>query len=202
MDSSLHSETTVSVESVSDEALALSVQKGDTDAFGELVTRYEKKLARYGTKFLSNPEDITDLVQDVFLKAYQNMKSFDASLKFSPWIYRIAHNEFVTALRKRSRRPLIHVDFDTFISHPVYDDPSEREREQKEVRAVLEKGIEELPDKYREVLILFYLEELSYQEVAEVLHVPVATVGIRLKRAREKLKHIYTENPAYHGTLT
>jgi RNA polymerase sigma-70 factor (ECF subfamily) len=202
MDSSLHSGTDGSGELLSDESLALSVQKGDTDAFGELVTRYEKKLARYGTKFLSNPEDITDLVQDVFLKAYQNMKSFDTSLKFSPWIYRIAHNEFVTALRKRSRRPLIHVDFDTFISHPVYDDPSEREREQKEIRAVLEKGIEELPDKYREVLILFYLEELSYQEVAEVLHVPVATVGIRLKRAREKLKSIYTENPAYHGTLT
>ena len=62
MDSSLHSETAVSAESVSDETLALSVQKGNTDAFGELVTRYEKKLARYGTKFLSNPEDITDLV--------------------------------------------------------------------------------------------------------------------------------------------
>ena len=202
MDSSLHSGILDSGGIISDEVLARRVQKGDTEAFGELVTRYEKKLARYGTKFLSNPEDITDLVQDVFLKAYQNMKRFDATLKFSPWIYRIAHNEFVTALRKRSRRPLIHVDFDTFMTHPVYDDPSEREREQKEMRVVLEKGIEELPDKYREVLILFYLEELSYQEVADVLHVPVATVGIRLKRAREKLKNIYTENPAYHGTLT
>lgn len=201
MNSSIHSGTEVPGDTLSDEVLALQVQKGDTEAFGELVTRYEAKLARYGTKFLSNKEDITDLVQDVFLKAYQNMQSFDSTLKFSPWIYRIAHNEFVTALRKRSRRPLIHVDFDTFLSHPVYDDPSEREREQKEIKAVLEKGIEELAPKYREVLVLYYLENMSYQEVAEVLRVPVATVGIRLKRAREKLKSIYMANPAYYGKL-
>ena len=202
MNSSLHSGIEESIEPISDEVLALHVQKGDTEAFGELVTRYEAKLARYGTKFLSNKEDITDLVQDVFLKAYQNMQSFDSSLKFSPWIYRIAHNEFVTALRKRSRRPVMFVDFDTFLAHPVYDDPSEKEREQKEIKAVLEKGIEELTPKYREVLVLYYLENLSYQEVADVLHVPVATVGIRLKRAREKLKSIYMTNPAYYGTVT
>lgn len=200
MNSPLHSVEEYAL--TDDETLARAVQKGDTEAFGELVTRYEKKLSRYGTKFLSNKEDITDLVQDVFLKAYQNMKSFDASLKFSPWLYRIAHNEFVTALRKRSRRPVMYVDFDTFLSHPVYDDPSEREREQKEMRVIVEKGMGDLPPKYREVLILFYLEELSYLEIVDVLHVPVATVGIRLKRAREKLKSIYEKNPTYHGTLS
>lgn len=193
--------TDIASSAVSDELLAERVQKGDAEAFGELVARYQRKLARYGTKFLSSTDDITDLVQDVFLKAYQNIQRFDTSLTFSPWIYRIAHNEFVTALRKRSRRPTIHVDFDTFIAHPVYDDPTEREREQKEIKEALEKGIEELSPKYREVLVLYYLEDLSYQEVADVLHVPVATVGIRLKRAREKLKSIYMDNPAYHGTI-
>lgn len=176
---------------LTDEELARSVQQGDTEPFGELMVRYEKKLARYGTKFFSDREDITDLVQETFVKVYQNIQSFDASLKFSPWIYRIAHNEFVSALRKKSRRPLITVDFDTFLAHPVYEDTTISDHEQKEMRALIEKGLAELKPKYREVLVLFYLEELSYNEIADVLRVPVSTVGIRLKRAREALEAVY-----------
>ncbi len=174
-----------------DEILAQRVQQGDTEAFGELVARYEKKLARYGTKFFSNSEDITDLVQDVFIKAYQNIQGFDTSLRFSPWIYRIAHNEFVSELRKKARRPLITVDFDTFVAHPVAEEKSSTDAEAREMRALIEKGLAELKPKYREVLVLFYLEELSYTEIADVLHTPVSTVGIRLKRAREALKAEY-----------
>ena len=92
-------------EELSDEQIAQRVKDGDNEAFGLFVERYEKKLTRYGGKFLSRTEDIQDVVQDVFIKAYQNMQSFDASLRFSPWIYRIAHNTFVNELRKNSRRP-------------------------------------------------------------------------------------------------
>src|SRR6185369_3065497 len=127
-----------------------------------LMERYEDKLLRYGRKFLRTPEDIEDIVQDVFLSAYQNLQSFDVSQKFSPWIYRIAHNAFVNALRKKSRNPLVYVDFDTFLAHPAYDDPAVREREQKDIQAMLERVINELDYKYREVLILYYQEDLSY----------------------------------------
>src|SRR6185369_748076 len=104
--------------------------------FGLLVERYEGKLLRYGRKFINSQEDIEDIVQDVFISAYQNIQSFDSSLRFSPWIYRIAHNAFVNALKAKDRRPLF-VDFDALISHPVYDDPVESIREQEEMRKVL-----------------------------------------------------------------
>jgi len=84
-----------------DEAIAARVQNGDADAFSVLLERYEKKIFRYAGKFLSHPDDIKDIVQDVFVKAYVNIKSFDASRRFSPWIYRIAHNEFINALKKK-----------------------------------------------------------------------------------------------------
>lgn len=174
-----------------DESLAKRVQDGDHDSFGVLVERYEAKLLRYGRKFLSNPQDIEDIVQDVFMNAYQNIQSFDTAQRFSPWIYRIAHNAYVNGLKKHSRNPFVLVDFDTFISHPVYDDPAPREREAAEVKILIDKGLDRIAAKYREVLILYYLEELSYKEIADILEVPTSTVGIRIKRGKEALKKMY-----------
>lgn len=185
---------------ISDEDLARAVQRGDTEAFGTLVERYEGKLKRYGTKFLSDSDDIADLVQDAFIRAYQNIRSFDASLRFSPWMYRIAHNEFVSALRKRSRSPVTFLDFDALVAHPAYDDPAPREREQKEMRQMIDAGLERISAKYREALVLYYLEELSYKEIADVLQVPVSTVGIRLKRGKDALRAAYQkQGTTYDG---
>src|SRR3954470_6961664 len=100
--------------SETDEQIALAVQSGRSEKFGELVERYEAKLLRYARKFLLDPEDAQDIVQDIFIKAYENLQSFDATRRFSPWIYRIAHNEFVNALKKReSRKTIFTIDFDT-----------------------------------------------------------------------------------------
>jgi len=189
-----------SPESHTDEELAKRVQAGDTEAFGALMERYEAKLGRYGHKFLSDREDITDIVQEAFVRAYQNMQSFDTAQRFSPWMYRIAHNAFVSELRKRSRSPVISVDFDSMVSHPAYDDPAPKEREQKEMRVLIDKGLGKLSPKYREVLVLFYLEELSYKEIADVLSVPVSTIGIRLKRAKEALMKTYQHMNIDYGT--
>lgn len=184
---------------MTDEELARAVQAGNPDMFGPLVERYQDKLLRYGRKFLSTPQDIEDIVQDVFVSAYQNMQSFDTSQRFSPWIYRIAHNAFVNGLRKKSRNPLEYVDFDTFLAHQVYDDPAVREREQKEIEKMLEKSLEALDYKYREVLVLYYLEEMSYKDIAEILQVPQGTVGIRLKRAKEVLRKEFEKLDASYG---
>lgn len=174
-----------------DEALAQRVQKGDSVAFGTLVERYEAKLLRYGRKFLPRAEDIEDIVQDAFVSAYQNIKSFDASRRFSPWIYRIAHNAFVNAIRKHSKSPITMPDFDTFISYHVAEDSPDMEREHVEMKALVEKGLGELPPKSREILVLYYLEEFPYQEIADILQVPLGTVGVRLKRAKEQMRKIY-----------
>lgn len=177
----------------------MRVQKGDTEAFGTLVERYEEKLLRYGRRFLSRSEDIEDIVQDVFMSAYQNIKGFDTRARFSPWIYRIAHNAFVNEFRKHKRTPVVFVDFDTLISHPVYDDPALHEREQKEMRVMIEKGLGEMEIKYREVLILYYLEDMSYKEISDILKVPTGTVGIRIKRAKSLLRKVYDKKGINYG---
>lgn len=183
----------------SDEEVAKLVQKGDQEAFGILVERYEEKLLRYGRRFLSRSEDIEDIVQDVFMSCYQNLQSFDSSQKFSPWIYRIAHNAFVNGLRKNKRSPLVFVDFDAFVAHPIYEDPAPKEREQEEIKKMIEKGLASLSPKYREVLVLYYLEELSYKEIADIIKVPTGTVGIRIKRAKDALRSAYDQLNLNYG---
>ena len=173
----------------------MRVQRGEQELFGTLMERYEQKLSRYGRKFLSNPDNIEDIVQDVFISAYQNIKGFDASRRFSPWIYRIAHNAYVNALKKNSHLPVALFDFDALISHTVYEDPTELEREQKDIKAMLDVCLEKIPTKYKEVLLLRYYEDMDYKEIAEVLELPTGTVGIRLKRAREALKKAWDASP-------
>lgn len=176
-----------------DEAIAARVQAGDSEAYGELVIRYEPKLLRYGRKFLARDEDRQDIVQDIFISAYQNIQSFDTTQRFSPWVYRIAHNAFVNEIRKNERRPLLPFDFDTVIPHAHYDDPVENERQQKDMRAYLERGLTNIPSKYREVLVLHYFEDMAYKDIADILQVPQGTVGIRLKRAKEALRAEFKE---------
>lgn len=171
-----------------DEELAVLVQNGDKEKFGFIMERYEKKLFRYGRKFLSNPDNIEDMVQDVFVKTYQSIRSFDVTQKFSPWIYRIAHNTFVNALKKQSKSPLYLFDFDTLISHPIYEDPKKIDQEQKEIKGMLDKGLSELSPPQREILVLYFLEEMSYKEIGDILHIPMGTVGVRLRRAKQALK--------------
>lgn len=180
---------------VSDEDLAIRVQKGDSEVFGVLMQRYTEKLTRYGKKFLSNSDNIDDIVQDVFIKTYQYIQSFDPSLKFSSWIYRIAHNAFVNGLKKQQRSPLLMPDFDldVFMSHASYTDPKIEEREYKELILMIEQGLDKLKPKYKEVIILHFIENMSYKDIGDILQIPIGTVGIRVMRAKEQLKKIYTD---------
>lgn len=173
-----------------DEDITRQVQNGDKEAFGELVARYEAKMIRYGRKFLFGYEDTEDAVQEVFIKTYHNIQSFDATKKFSSWIYRIAHNEFINTIKKKGKEPLPFFDADTLFPHPVSPESSDRQIHLREAKEMVEACLAKLPPKYREILILYYLEELSYKEIADVLRVPMATVGVRLKRGREMLQSI------------
>ncbi len=171
-----------------DEELAREVQRGDTEALSVLMKRYTPKLVRYGTRFLSFQDEIGDVVQDVFVSVYKNVQDFDATRQFSPWIYRIAHNAFMDVLRKHVKEPIHFFDFDRIAPHPVYDDPAEKEKESEEMRVLLERGLEKLAPAYREIIDLYYFENFSYREIADILHIPVGTVGIRLSRAKSALK--------------
>ncbi len=181
MDELLHQKT--------DEELAALVQGKNEAAFGVLMNRYQPKLLRYGRKFLSDNAPIEDVVQEVFIKTYENIRSYDPARPFSPWIYRIAHNMFVNALRSKSRLPFITVDLDMFSAHTAYEIDPAGDEEREETRALIDRGLKALTPIYREVIILYYLEHLDYQQIADVLHVPIGTVGVRLRRAREALKN-------------
>ena len=173
---------------MSDENLAELVQKGDIEKFGILMERYQPKLFRYGRKFLYDKDNIEDVVQDVFIKTFQNINSFDISQKFSPWIYRIAHNTYINAIKKSLLGPMYIFDFDTLISHTIVEDPIVREKEQKEMKDIVDTGLSLIEPKYREILVLYFIEELSYKEISDILQIPIGTVGVRIMRAKEILK--------------
>lgn len=181
-----------------DEHIAAAVQQGDGEAFGTLIDRYESKLKRYARKFLNTNDEIEDLVQDVFIKAYTNIQSFDTNKRFSPWIYRIAHNTFINELRQKERNGFGLFDADTVFPFIPAKETADAETLELELNKEFESLIENLPAKYREVIVLHYFEDLSYQEISDILHIPVTTVGVRMSRARTKLKDYYNSKHPNH----
>ena len=174
-----------------DEQIVLEIQQGNKEKFGILMERYDKKLSRYGRRFLSDQENIEDIVQDVFISTFQNIYNFDTSLKFSSWIYRIAHNAFVDGLKRKQKAPLFGLDLDIFVSHHGYMSEKVEQEEQDKMKRMLDMGLDELKPKYKEAVILHYLEGFSYKEISDILRIPTGTVGIRVMRAKEALRKIY-----------
>jgi RNA polymerase sigma-70 factor (ECF subfamily) len=175
-----------------DEQLALLTQQGNVDAFGFLIEKYQDKIQRYIKRIIQGQEEYSDISQNVFLKAFENIKGFDTKQKFSPWIYRIAHNETVNYLKKKKPLPLF--DFDVFLPHyNLGKEDIESEAEKKLFPPKVEEFLGELNFKQREVLLLYYFQELSYQEIAQVLKIPIATVGVRIKRAKQAIKEIASD---------
>ena len=167
------------------------------DDFYFLMKRYEGKLLRY-IKRISDVthEEAEDLLQDVFFKAYRNLNSFDQTLKFSSWIYRIAHNSVLNYVRKRKIRSILDRlgdDGETgnLKQEDIPGDMGADSRYQSyETHENMENALAELPVRYREVLILHYFEEKSYDEISEILRKPSGTVATWIKRAKKRLKKI------------
>ena len=177
-------------ESSADEEIALLIQSGKVDFFDFLIERYENKIRRYSRKFLSDYEDINDILQDIFIKAYKNIQSFDTKRKFSPWLYRIAHNELVNVLKKKKRNPLPMFDLDVFFPQYFSDNSLNQQIDRQDMREIIDKCLDKLELKYREPIILYYFEELNYKEIADVMQIPISTVGIRIKRAKKIMRSI------------
>jgi len=179
------------METQSDEEVALLVQNGDLSAFRILVDRYNSKMIRYANKFLFGYDDAQDAVQETFIKAYRNIKSFDIERRFSPWLYRIAHNEFINLIKKKGREPLYFFDTDTIFPHPVSSQTPDKEFDEKELHEAIASCLDELDVKYREPFILYYFEDMDYKQISSIMEVPVSTVGIRLKRGKVLLQQLY-----------
>ncbi len=181
----------------SDEELVQLTQDGEVWAFTDIVHRYEAKLLRYGRRFLRVPEDAEDAVQEAFLNVYRNIAGFRRGQRLSPWLYRIAHNSFITLIRSRRREPLPFFDPDELFPHPVAPNETDTAAKIAMIRRQLDRGLSQLAPKYREVLVLRYDEDLAYAEIADILHLPIGTVSIRIKRGLAQLQsHIHPDEHA------
>jgi len=175
----------------SDEELVLDTLKNE-DFYGVLIERYQSKLTRY-VRRISNfsDDDIEDVLQNVFIKAYRNLNDFDRDLKFSSWIYRITHNEVISQFRKRQARPqnVIAVEDEKVINRFSANIDLEKDIDNAFLSKNIVKALARVAPKYREILVLRFMEDKSYEEISNILKKPVSTVGTMLRRAKEKLKH-------------
>ena len=174
-------------DNLSDEDLVkLTLEKQDN--FLYLIRRYETKLSRYIRRIAGlNKEDTEDILQEVFIKTYQNINSFDKDLKFSSWIYRITHNEVIDNYRKKQVRPQeITYDSENILNNIISNFDINRDVDQKYLQANINKILTSLDIKYREVLILKFLEEKEYKEISDILKKPMGTVATLISRAKKQ----------------
>jgi RNA polymerase sigma-70 factor (ECF subfamily) len=177
---------------LTDEQLIKRFQQGDLWAFEEIVLRYRDRLKNFVYRYVNDDREAEDLVQDTFLKLYQNKHAYKEIAKFSTWIYTIAGNLAKTLLRKRKTRKLM------FFSHLGPEDkdldvPS-NERSSQEVleglfdEKIIQKAISKLPEHFRIAIILRDVQELSYEEISNIIGKPIGTVKSRINRARLRLQ--------------
>ncbi len=153
------------------------------------MRRYETKLKRYILRLTNvSPETADDILQEVFIKTYTNLQSFDPYLSFNSWVYRITRNEVISHHRKHKRRPQGHtIDIEQRILENIQSELNVESDIDLSMQAdLIGSAIDKLPEKYREVMILRFLEEKSYKEISDILRKPVGTVSTLLNRAKKK----------------
>jgi RNA polymerase sigma-70 factor, ECF subfamily len=181
-------------EQLDDRALVSRILEGDRDRFTELVKRYEKRVVNYVYRITHRYEEAHDLAQEIFVKVYMALDRYDPKYQFSTWLFRIAQNTAIDALRKKS---VVEVP----ISKPAASDDDTKEREfadtgvspyralkNKQLASAIDKAVLELPSDYRELIQLRHFAELSYEEIASMKKLPLGTVKNKLFRARNMLK--------------
>ncbi len=161
---------------------------GDARSFNDLINSYKRQVFSLIYRMVNNAADAEDLSQETFIKVYRGLKLYDPAYPFHTWIFKIAHNTAIDFLRA-NRKPAITID-DTENPLEIEDPgPSLEERaENLSQRGMIEREMAGLPPLYREILALRHQQELSYEEIAGVLEIPVGTVKVRLFRAREMMK--------------
>jgi RNA polymerase sigma-70 factor (ECF subfamily) len=183
---------------LSDNDLVFRVQKGRTELFGIVIERYQGKLFAYLYRLIGNQDEAQDLLQDVFIKAFRNMNSYDVERKFSSWIYRIAHNEAINHLKRKSLRRFISwediVSTRDKLMTSETEDGADKAWLRKEIINEVDQVINKLPSKYKQVLLLRYYSEKSYEEISEILQKPINTVGTLINRAKKKMNKEVEKN--------
>lgn len=185
----LHKEQMLSAEAIqmdvkrtfSEREILEAVKKGDKEAYGLIVKRYMHSAYYIALGFVHNQQDALDVSQDAFIKAFRKIKMFDTRMPFFPWFYRLMRNLCIDYLKRKHRRREIPLE-----DIQIIDD----ERDDREMKEALWKGIQDLPFDQREIIILRYFRQMSYEEIAELIGRPLGTVMSSLHYAKKKLKGI------------
>lgn len=179
--------------SLQDEVYVKKALEGDQRAYQQLTEKYRRPLEYHVRKMVKESEQVEDLVQEAFIKAFKNLESYNSSYAFSTWLYRITTNHTIDYLRKKKLKT-------TSIDKPIKtregemsfelpDEQAETDRSiiRKQRKKIITHAINNLPEKYRQVIEMRHIEELSYQEIADKLDLPLGTVKAHIFRAREML---------------
>lgn len=177
------------VKSLSDEQLVTEIRSIDKELYVHLVKRYEEKLMRYATYLIRDGHKAADVVQESFIKAYVNLNGFNTKKKFSSWIYRIVHNEAMNAMKKYRKETPLTEAFNVMSDEDMIHNLTKKE--------IIEKAnicLKQMPVLYSEPLALYYLEDKSYEDISDILRIPMGTVATRINRAKGMMKIICQKN--------
>ena len=173
---------------ISDEQLVIAVRERDKELYSEIIQRYQTKLSHYLRKFIRDHDELEDVLQEVFIKAYRNLYGFDVHRKFSSWIYRIAHNEALNHIKKYTKESISLDEQEWEVIDESMDIHAKVEED--ELKKDIAKALAFLKDTYRQPLILYFFEQRTYEEISDILHIPRNTVGTLILRGKKMLKKI------------
>ncbi len=170
-----------------DNTLIKKTLNGDVKSFEEIVNRYNRMVYTLAYRVLKNHEEAEELAQDVFIKIYQSLKSFSMKSKLSTWVYRITYNASINKFRSQKRRIITteidrYSEFNNTTIPDAHHDISEKEKQK-----VINDSILKLPETDRIIITLYYYEELSVKEIAEITEMSTQNVKTKLYRSRKKL---------------
>jgi RNA polymerase sigma factor (sigma-70 family) len=176
-----------------DSRLIQSALAGDDPSYRKLMDKYHDQIYNFIYRMIHDREQVEDLTQEAFIKAFQSLRSFNEEFAFSTWLYKIATNNSIDFIRKRKLqmysidKPVESKDSDFVFELPdmTYEADGDVIRDQRAI--LLQGAIAQLPEKYRKVIQLRHMEERSYEEIAKILHLPIGTVKAHIFRAREIL---------------
>ncbi|MBN2544248.1 MAG: sigma-70 family RNA polymerase sigma factor [Spirochaetes bacterium] len=164
------------------------IKKGDQESFNKIILKYQNPIFNYVFKMVYNIDDAMDITQDVFFKAYKNIRFFNFRSKFSTWLYKIAFNHALNIIKRKKNQKMFYDKFTE--NDSFYIDNGSKNFEDKEINNIVENILKTINPVYRTCIYLFYKEGMSYEEISEVMKLPLNTVRSHLKRGRESIRNI------------
>ena len=174
---------------LSDQEIIDSVRKGNSSDYSIIVNRYKNKAFSMLKGMLKNEFDAEEILQDCFLKAYNSLHNFKGESKFSTWFYRIVYNSALTKLSSKKRKTELEMTSveDHFNLESIYNAD---EFEKKDISELVRETVSKLPERYSAILTMFYLNEMSIEEISEVMELSVSNVKVMLHRSRNSLRDL------------